>query len=127
MVDKVTDDIDEVPEEELVSEIVTVKDREIVIRQLNSIQFMQLQHEASIMEKGDSSIRMRKAMDRCYRILRSSFVNDEEREYVEDLIADGEFDMKQLSTLVIKVTRTANKEQESRNKNQIRRTPVRRR
>lgn len=96
--------LDDLPDEELITKDLPIGDRMITVRALSNGQMMQLQHEANLLQKdslpGD---RKMKGVDRIYRILKSAIVEPDEREYVEDQMADGELDLRTLVRLIVSV------------------------
>jgi hypothetical protein len=94
---------DLLPTEEVKKAVVDINGRNVTLRQLTSTNIMQLQHEATILQHDHIDIeRKKKSMDRVFRILRSAVAEDD-REYVEDLMADGDLDMQRLVTLVLRL------------------------
>lgn len=98
--------LNDLPEEEVEISTAPVKGRDVQVRRLNSVQFMQLQHEATVLE-GDryDTARKRKSLDRAFRIIHSTFVDEDDHEYIQDLIADGELTMRELVRIVIQASR----------------------
>lgn len=77
--------------------IVPVQGRNIVVRRLIDAQLMQLNHEAELLQRDDIGIdRKRKGMDRMFRALLSVVVQPSDQEYMEDLMADGKLDLREL-------------------------------
>lgn len=72
--------------------VITINGREIVIKSPNESQILQVIHEASIFQDESGRIsqdRKFKSLDRFFRVLVSMVVKEEDREFVEDEIADG--------------------------------------
>lgn len=62
---------------------------------------MQMIHEAALF-RSDTIPRERKmkGLDRLYRVMISLVVNQDDKDFVEDLMADGELDMRELVTVI---------------------------
>jgi hypothetical protein len=77
--------------------IVPVHGRNIVIRRLIDAQLMQMNHESELLQRDDVGMdRKRKGMERMFRALLSVVVQPTDRDYMEDLMADGELDLREL-------------------------------
>lgn len=75
---------------EAFTKMVQIGEREVLCRFLTEAQFMQLAYEAQIMESPHTpDARKIKTLTRIFRVMRSIVVEDEDKEYVEDLMADG--------------------------------------
>lgn len=81
-----------------------LRGRDVVLRPFTDAQFAQLNHEASILQDGRASDeRRQKAMNRCFRILQSMFVEEADQDFAADLITDGLIDLPELFNLAIDV------------------------
>jgi hypothetical protein len=81
--------------------IVEVRGRSIVIRQLVDAQIMLLAREAKVLQRDDVPVdRKINGVDRMFRILESAVVQPEDREFLDDLMVDGELDLKELVSFV---------------------------
>lgn len=87
-------DLNEIPQMERPQKPLMVGDREILFQGLSESQYMQLVHEVTLFRKEETDInRKLKGLDRLYRVLLSLVVNENDRDYVEDAIADGGMDV----------------------------------
>lgn len=68
--------------------------KDVSFRGLTEGQYMQMVHEASIFSNENTpNDRRMKSLDRLFRVMFSLVVEPEDREYVEDQMADGEIDI----------------------------------
>lgn len=89
--------------------IVPLHGRDVSLRPFNDSQFAQLSHEAEILEEGRyNDVRRRKAMNRCFRILQSMFVNEDDQDFAADLMADGKLDIRELFKLAVDLWQKTN-------------------
>src|SRR5262245_53104549 len=80
-------------EAELPTKEIAIGGRMIPIRALNDTQITQMNHEVMVLESDRHDMdRKRKAMDRIYRALQSTIIEDDDREFAADLMADGVLD-----------------------------------
>lgn len=76
------------------TKLVTIAGREMMVKGITDAQFMQLSHEAAVVGSDKlPGARQAKALDRVFRIIKSAIVEDDDKEYVEDQIADGNLTM----------------------------------
>jgi hypothetical protein len=81
--------------------IVPVQGRNIVIRQLADTQLMLLNRSARILQRSDVDLDNKAAtVDRMFTILENQVVQPEDREYLEDLMAEGKLDLRELLSFV---------------------------
>lgn len=81
--------------------IVDVRGRNIVVRKIIDTQMMLLAREAKVLQRDDvSSDRQLTAVDRMFRILESAIVQPSDKEFLEDLMLDGELDLRELTSFV---------------------------
>ena len=86
---------------ESVTKMVIIGDREVLCRMLTEAQFMQLAYEANVLEnKHTPNERKIKTLSRLFRVMRSVIVDEDDREYVEDLMADGSVTMKHILSAI---------------------------
>ncbi len=79
------------------TQVVTVRDRSIVIRQLVDTQMMLLAREAKILQREDVGMdRKLTGIDRMFRILESVVVQPADKEFLDDLMVAGELDLREL-------------------------------
>jgi hypothetical protein len=92
------------------SQMVPFHGRDVEMRAFNDSQFAQLSHEAEILEQGTRfpAERRRKAMNRCFRILQTMFVQQEDQDFAADLIADGDLVLEELMKIAIDLYNGAN-------------------
>jgi len=87
--------------------IVLVHGRNIVIRKLVDAQMMLLARESKILQRDDvEGSRKLESVDRMFRILQTAIVQPEDREYLEDMIVEGEVDLSELISFVTVFTKT---------------------
>lgn len=90
---------DGAPEE--VTKMVLIGGREVLCRFLTEAQFMQLAYEAQVLEaKQTPNERKIKTLSRIFRVMRSVVVEDDDRDYVEDLMADGTINMNTILAVI---------------------------
>lgn len=88
------ENIDSISEMERPQKAIKVGDREILFQGLTQSQYMQLVHEVTLFRNDNTSMdRKLKGLDRLFRVLMSLLVNPEDRDYIEDQIADGEINV----------------------------------
>jgi hypothetical protein len=81
--------------------IVNVRGRNVVVRKIIDTQMMLLAREAKVLQRDDiSADRQLTAVDRMFRILESAIVQPSDREFLEDLMLDGELDLRELTSFV---------------------------
>src|SRR5262245_17326281 len=103
--------LDSVPDEEQIVVPMDVNGRDVLFRSLSSVQYMQLQHEGFLLEKDTTDMnRKRKSLDRVFRTMRSAIVNDDDKEYIEDLIADGKISLRELVRKILQVYKSTKDE-----------------
>lgn len=79
--------------------VVDIKGRTMVIRALRETQLLSLNHEARILQREDiDGDRKMKGMERMFKTLLSVVAQPSDREYLEDLMAEGELDLRELTT-----------------------------
>lgn len=95
--------VDFTPVEPAPSRMISLHGREVEMRPFNDSQFAQLSHEAEVLEQSlrFPPERRRKALNRCFRILQSMFVNPDDQDFAADLMADGELDIRELFKIAI--------------------------
>lgn len=83
------------------TQVVSVRDRNIVIRRLIDTQMMLLAREAKVLQRDDVDMdRKLSGIDRMFRILESAVVDSSDREYLEELIINGDLDLRELMSFV---------------------------
>lgn len=81
--------------------IVDVRGRQVVVRKIIDTQMMLLAREAKVLQRDDiTADRQLTAVDRMFRILESAIVQPSDREFLEDLMLDGELDLRELTGFV---------------------------
>jgi hypothetical protein len=81
--------------------IVDVKGRNVVVRAMVDAQMVLMAREAKLLQRDDvSSDRKLSGVSRMFDILESTVVQDEDREYLENLIAAGDLDLRELLSFV---------------------------
>lgn len=76
------------------SKVIKVGDRDILFQGLGEGQYMQMVHEGSLFNNPNTNNdRKMKGLDRLYRTMLSLVVNGDDRDYLEDQMADGAIDM----------------------------------
>jgi hypothetical protein len=91
------------------TQVVAVRDRNIVVRKLTDGQLLLMAREAKILQRDDiSTDRKLDGIDRVFRILESGVVQAADREFLEELMLVGELDVRELMSFV-----TAFKEDEA--------------
>lgn len=79
------------------TQLVPVKGRNIVVRQLTDAQLLLFGREARLASKNDTDPERRlSGIARIFDILESAVVQDEDREYLMDLTVQGELQLKDL-------------------------------
>lgn len=79
---------------EAVTKVIKLGDREVLCRMLTEAQFMQLAYETKLMTNNSiSTDRKVKTLERIFRVMRSVVATEEDKEYLEDLVAEGVVDM----------------------------------
>lgn len=88
----------------IAQKMIAVGGREVLFRALSDTQVAQMNHEIMVLE-GDryDTLRRRKAMDRVYRALQSTIVEPDDRDFIADLMADGELDLRFLVDEALKL------------------------
>jgi len=77
--------------------VVEVRGRSIVIRALLETQLLLINHEAQILQRDDvPNQRKMKAMERMFTALVSLVVQPTDQEFLEDLMAEGSLDLREL-------------------------------
>lgn len=83
------------------TQIVDVKGRNIVIKQLIDTQIMLLAREAKVLQRDDISMdRKLDGIDRMFSILESVVVQPSDGQYLQSLMVKGELDLRELITFV---------------------------
>lgn len=83
------------------TQVVLVRGRSIVVRKILDTQMMLLAREAKILQRDDVDVdRQLSAVDRMFRILESAIVQPSDREFLEELMLDGELDLRELTSFV---------------------------
>jgi hypothetical protein len=78
--------------------LVEVRDRQVVVRMPEEAQLMLLARESRLLQReGVDSARKVAGAARLFDVLESMVVQDEDREWLSDLIAAGEVDLKELT------------------------------
>lgn len=81
--------------------IVSVRDHNIVVRQLVDAQMMLLAREAKTLRRDDiDASRKMDSIDRVFRILESAVVQEEDRGFLDELIVSGDLDLKELLSFI---------------------------
>ena len=81
--------------------LVLVKDRNIVVRQLNDAQLLLLGREARLASREDTDqSRWVASVGRIFDLLESAVVQEEDREYLMDLTVAGDLELKDLMGFV---------------------------
>lgn len=85
------------PEPEVETRLVPIHGRDILVKRIGETQLMQLNHEAAVLQRDDlTAARLQKGLDRVYRTLTSTVVKEEDSDFLQDLMADGDLDIKEL-------------------------------
>lgn len=80
---------------------ITVRDREISVRKLIDTQYMLLNRCAQILTRpAVEKEKKLETIDRMFTILESAVVKDDDREFLEDLMASGKLDLRELLSFV---------------------------
>lgn len=83
------------------TQVVSVRDRSIVIRKLVDTQMLLLAREAKVLQRDDiGTDRKMNGIDRMFRILESAIVQESDREFLEELMTTGELDLRELISFV---------------------------
>lgn len=81
--------------------LVDIKGRQVVVRMLLDAQLLLMTRESRILQQADASNARKVAgAARMFDILESMVVQDEDREYVSDLIAAGDLELKDLTEFI---------------------------
>lgn len=89
------------PDEGRETRIVQVRERTIVVRRLVDTQIMLLAREAKVLQRDDVGMdRKLNGIDRMFRILESVIVQSEDREFLEELMINGDLDLTELMSFV---------------------------
>jgi hypothetical protein len=81
--------------------LVPVKDRNVVVRQLNDAQLLLLAREARLAQREDTENQRRlTAVGRIFDLLESAVVQGEDREYLMDLTVAGDLSLGDLTGFV---------------------------
>lgn len=81
--------------------VVQVRDRNIVVRQLQDTQMLILGREAKILQRDDVDInRKMDSIDRMFRVLESAVVQPSDREFLDGLMLDGELNLREFLSFV---------------------------
>lgn len=81
--------------------VVQVRDRNIVVRQLQDTQMLILGREAKILQRDDVSVdRKMDSVDRMFRVLESAIVQASDREFLDGLMLDGELNLREFLSFV---------------------------
>lgn len=102
---KALEELDSMPVPERQTTVVQLGGRDITLRQFNETQFLQLQHEALFLQRSDDMNvpfdRVSKSISRIFRALRAAVPNEDEREFLDDLMAEGELELRELLRAVL--------------------------
>lgn len=113
---KALEEFDAQPVAERKTAVVSLGGRDITLRQFNETQFMQLQHETLVLKRSEDGNmpfeRVQKSLDRVFRAIRSAIPDEEQRDYIDDLMAEGELDLRELVRAVFVFNREAAVEDE---------------
>lgn len=83
------------------TEMVDIKGRDVEVKPLNDAQMALMAREIRIMARGDlDNHRRLDAVARMFSILESVVVKPEDREYMDDLIIEGNLDLRELTSFV---------------------------
>lgn len=83
------------------TQLIEVRGRNLVVRQLIDTQMMLLAREAKILQRDDiDNSRKMDSVDRMFRILESAIVQPEDRDFLDELIVTGDLDLEELLTFV---------------------------
>lgn len=83
------------------TETVDLKGRSVVIRELNDAQIALMAREARLLSKdGIDGQRKLDAVARMFNILESVVIDSADKSYMDDLIAEGELDLRDLTGFV---------------------------
>lgn len=83
------------------TQVVSVRDRNVVVRRLVDTQMMLLAREAKVLQRDDVGMdRKLSGIDRMFRILESAVVDSSDREYLEELMINGDLDLRELMSFV---------------------------
>jgi hypothetical protein len=94
MTEAISDTTAEAAEE---TRVVPIGGRDITVRRLNETQILQLNHEATLLQREDlAPQRLRKGMDRVFRALSSVVVDEDDSDFLQDLMADGDLDLRDM-------------------------------
>lgn len=100
--------------------IVAIRGRSVVVRKLHDAQFGLLVREANVVRRASAeqdAARVIRATDLLMRTLASAIVQEEDKEWLDDLMADGEIEMSDL----LSVIRVFSEDQEEQPKPAVRR------
>lgn len=91
-------------DDELFIGTTTVAGREMQVKAITDAQFMVLTHEATLLQNPNvDKPRKIKAVDRVYRVFTSIIVNEEDIEFVQDSLAEGNLGMGELANSLLEV------------------------
>lgn len=83
--------------EEVEPRAIPVHGRDILVKPVKDVQLVQMNHEVAITQSSNAdNVRKMKAVDRIHRILLSVVIEDADKDFIEDLMADGELKMEDL-------------------------------
>jgi hypothetical protein len=83
--------------------IVNIKDRQVVVRQLLDAQYGLMAREASTLKRAvanQDSTRVQRSTDLLMRTIASAIVQEDDRDYVDDLVAAGELELDDLKVIL---------------------------
>lgn len=81
--------------------VVLVRERSIVVRRLIDTQMLLLAREAKVLQRDDvDTDRKLDGIDRMFRILESAVVQPSDRDFLQELMLDGQLDLRELLSFV---------------------------
>lgn len=97
-----TEAIPQLPEAaERPTKMIPIGGVEVLVRQLSEMQMIQLAHEIQLFSNKKIPLdRKFKGLSRVYSIIASIVVEEDDRDTIEDLIADGKLDANELVTVI---------------------------
>lgn len=83
------------------TKLVPVAGKNIVVRELMDAQMALLMRESDILKRNDVEMaRKHKSVALMFKVLQSAVVQEEDREYVDELIAGGELGLRDLMSFI---------------------------
>lgn len=81
--------------------IVDIKGRNVVVRQLTDAQSILMLREARLLQRNEADTsRMFSAVSRMYDILESAVVQEEDKEYLLDLVTAGDLELRDMLVML---------------------------